>query len=502
MLAKCLVGSENGQMTTSAASEQLFEVELVEERAPSALAPAGEQKTFRRYDQSQCYLLPPSIDDWLPEDHEARFVSEVVEDLLDLSSIYASYASASGAPPYDPRMMLKLLVYAYSTGVTSSREIERHCRIDVAFRWLSANEVPDYRSIARFRRRHLDALDPLFLQVLGLCAKAGLVSLGRVALDGTKLDANASRHKAMSYDHIVPKIAGLEAEVASLLAEAEAVDQAEDEAFGPDRRGDEIAPELRRRESRLAKLREAKEAIEQEARERAAAQTRKKAEKAGKSENEVATAEAAAAQKAVPKPSAQRNFTDPESRMMKTNHGFDYAFNAQAVVDEESQVVLAAEVTQEASDVNQLVPMVEKAQENLTAAGIDGSPQTALADAGYCSEENLEAAEDLGPDVLAATGRQRHGEKFPTTPRGRVPKDATRREKMARKLRTKKGRADYARRKAIVEPVFGQMKTRQAAGQLRLRGLAGAQGEWTLHTICHNLRKLRNARTATGLVVA
>jgi transposase len=489
-------------MTSVLADDRLFEVELGEKEAPSPAVPAGEAKTFRRYDQSQSYLLPPSLDDWLPGDHEARFVSEVVEELLDLSPIYSSYESASGAPPYDPRMMLKLLLYAYATGVTSSREIERRCQTDVAFRWLTANAAPDYRSTSRFRRRHLGALRPLFLQVLGLCAKAGLVRLGRVALDGTKLIANASRHKAMSYDRIVPKIEELQAEVDALLAEAEGIDQAEDEAFGEDRRGDEIPAELARRESRLEKLRAAKEAIEKEARDKAEASARAKAEEAGKSAEEVTAAGKAAVERAKPKPSAQRSFTDPESRMMKTRNGFDYAFNAQAVVDEKSQVVLAGEVTDEAGDVNQFVPMIEKTEENLAAAGIDGAPEKLLTDAGYCSEDNLEAAEDLGPDVLVATGRQRRGEKFQKTPRGPVPKGATRREKMARRLRTKKGRADYARRKAIVEPAFGQMKVRQHAGQLRLRGLAGAQGEWTLHMICHNLRKLGNAGPTATLGLA
>ena len=316
-----------GPMTTTA-TVRLFDVEMGEAETPRPAAPAAEAKTFRRYDQSQCFLLPPSLDEWLDEDDEARFVSEVVENLLDLSPVYASYESASGAPPYDPRMMLKLLLYGYATGVTSSREIERCCKRDVGFRWLSANEAPDYRSISRFRRRHLDALRPLFLQVLGLCAKAGLVRLGRVALDGTKLDANASRHKAMSYDHIVPKIEELQAEVDALLAEAEATDAAEDEAYGEDRRGDEIPKELARRESRLAKLRAAKEAIEQDARDKAEAAARKKASEQGKAKDEVDAAGEAAAERAEPKPSAQRNFTDPEARMMKTNHGFDYAFNA------------------------------------------------------------------------------------------------------------------------------------------------------------------------------
>jgi hypothetical protein len=400
-------------------------------------------------------------------------------------------------------MTLKLLVYGYSIGVTSSREIERRCRRDVAFRWLSANEAPDFRSVSRFRRRHLEALRPLFLQVLGLCAKAVLVRLGRVALDGTKLDANASRRKAMSYDHISPKIDELQAEVDAMLAEAKVIDVVEDEAYGEDRRGNEVAVELARRESRLEKLRAAKEAIQKEARDKAeVAAARNKAAEQGKDPDEIDAAGKAAAERAKPRPSAQRNFTDPEARMMKTNHGFDYAFNAQAVVDEESQVVLAAEITQEAGDVNQLIPMVEKTEENLAGARIGGSPEKLLTDAGYCSEDNLEAAEDRRPDVLAATGRERHGEKFQRTPRGPVPKNATRRERMARRLRTKKGRADYARRKAIVEPACGQMKVRQNTGQLRLRGLQGAQGEWTLHVICHNLRKLANAGATARLAFA
>jgi transposase len=422
MLAESLVASKNWHMTANASTEQLFEVDMGEAQALRPAAPAGEAKTFRRYDQSQCFLLPPSLEDWLPEGHEARFVSEVVEDLLDLTAIYASYESASGAPPYDPRMMLKLLLYAYATGVTSSREIERRCHVDVAFRWLSANEAPDYRSVSRFRRRHLEALSPLFLQVLSLCAKAGLVRLGRVALDGTKLDANASRHKAMSYDRIVPKIEELQKEVDAMLAEAEAADAAEDDAYGKDRRGDEVPAELVRRESRLRKLREAKEAIEQEARDKAEAAARKKAAEQEKVPDEIDAAAKAAAERATPKPSAQRSFTDPEARMMKTNHGFDYAYNAQAVVDEEHQVILAAEVTQEASDAHQLVPMIKATEENLAAAGIAGSPTTLLADAGYCSEDNLEAAEDLDLDVLCATGRQRHGERFTPSPRGRIPK--------------------------------------------------------------------------------
>jgi len=236
-------------------------------------------------------LLPPSRDEWLAEDHEARFVSEVAENLLDLSAIYASYTSAAGAPPYQPKMMLNLVMFAYVTGVTSSRELERRCVVDVAFRWLSANQAPDYRSASRFRRRHLSALEDLFIQVLQLCAKAGVVRLGRVALDSTKLDANASKHKAMSYDHIVAKLEQLEAEVKSMLEEAERVDRAEDEAFGADRRGDELSAELSRKKTRLEKLRAARQAIEDEARDKAAAMVRHKAEAAQESQEEVDAAE-------------------------------------------------------------------------------------------------------------------------------------------------------------------------------------------------------------------
>jgi transposase len=481
-------------------------------------------------------LMPPSLDDWLPDDHTARFISEVVDELLDLSDIYDSYAEGSGGPPYDPAMMLKLLLYAYSTGVTSSREMERRCLVDIAFRWLSANTTPDYRSLARFRRRHEAALGDLFSQVLVLCCEAGLVTLGRVALDGTKLRASASRRKSMSYERLGPRIEEIEAQVATMLAEAEATDSREDEAYGVDKRGDEIPEELRRRETRIAKMRQAKEAIEAEARAKAEAKadkraktkatTSKKAElnqqaptnTVAKTETTVvddakvagstetvspASTDADATQTQIrPNPKAQRSFTDPESRMMKTNDGFQFAYNAQAVVDESSQVIVATKVTQAATDVNELIPMVEATTTSLKAANITRSPRVYLADAGYCSEANLGHITELNINALIATGRIKHNERASESPRGRIPKDATRRERMARRLRTKPGRIDYARRKAIVEPVFGQMKVRQKAGHLRLRGLSGAETEWMLHSICHNLRKLSNARVNAGLVMA
>ena len=473
--------------------------EIADDDEPVVMkAAAGRSKVFRRYDRDQSFLMPPSLDEWLPQDHTARFIDETVE-LLDLSAVYDSYVEASGAPPYDPAMMLKLLLYAYSTGVTSSREMERRCHIDVAFRWLAANSAPDYRSIARFRRRHLVALDDLFTQVLVLCCEAGLVKLGRVALDGTKLRASASRHKAMSYGRLGPGIARFEAEVAAILADAEATDLAEDEEFGEDKRGDEVPAELARRETRLVKMRAAKEAIEAEAAEKAAEKAGDKAEENGAHDDGVAQAAASAAAGATPRKQAQRSFTDPEARMMKTVDGFHYAYNAQAVVDEYSQVVLAADVTDQAGDVHQLIPMILATAISLTEAGIDAAPKMILADAGYCSEDNLQQLTNLEVNAVVATGRIRHNERVPDAPTGRIPKDATQRERMARRLRTKPGRVDYARRKAIVEPVFGQMKTRQHAKHLRLRGLTGAKGEWTLHAICHNLRKLANAAPVPGL---
>jgi len=458
------------------------------ETAP--LVPAGRNKTFRPYNPAQGFLLPPSLDDWLPQNHVARFISEAVDELLDLSELYASYEEAGGAPPYDPRMLLKVLLYGYSVGVTSSRALERSCINDVACRYLAANQTPDFRSIARFRRRHLKALEGLFTQVLAGCAMAGLVQLGRVALDGTKLRASASRHKAMSYDHIDPRLE----QVRALMAEAEMKDKAEDRRYGKQNRGDEIPAELQRHEGRIARLQEAKAALEAEARQQAEAAAAKRCAQQGKSEQETRAAVEKAVAKAVPSPRAQRNFTDPESRMMKMGDGsFQYGYNAQTVVDEYRQVILATKVTPCAGDVEQLLPMLGETRAALAAAGIPTMPRQLLADAGYCSQDNLAALDDQEVDVLIATGRLKHGEVVAAAPRGRIPKNATLTERMARRLRTKPGKAAYARRKAIVEPVFGQMKVRQHAGALRLRGLKGAVGEWTLHALCHNLRKLANS---------
>lgn len=464
---------------------------------PAAGVPVS--KTFRAFAPEQDLLLPPSLDDWLPAEHLARFIAELVDEHLDLSRIHASYTKAKGAPPYDPRLMVRILLYGYATGVRSSRQLEAACMDVVAFRWLAAGAGPDFRSIARFRRRHLAALGHLFVQALALCQAAGMVTLGRVALDGTKLRANASRRKAMSYARMSEKEKILAQEVSDLLAQAEQVDQAEDARFGKDSRGDELPEQLRRRESRLAKIREAKQALEDEARERAEQAARERAAAKGEDENETAQRVAVAAAAAVPTPKAQRNFTDPQSKIMKTSDGsFHQCFNAQAVVDEDHQVIVAAEATDCAADVAHLIPMTEQ-----TTVNTGQVPGEVLADAGYCSAENLEQAARLsaasGTEFFIATGRSKHDAPIPAAPRGRIRKDATARERMARKLTTKKGRTAYPRRKVIVEPVFGQMATLQNAKQLLLRGIDGARGEWLLLAACHNLRKLHGHVGVAGL---
>ncbi len=484
-------------------AQVLFELSG-QERAPVSSADVvdlvvGVRKRFRAFAPGQDLLLPPSLDEWLPADHLARFIADLVDEHLDLSRIHASYTRAKGGPPYDPRLMVRILLYGYTIGVRSSRALEAACVDVVAFRWLAAGAGPDYRSIARFRKRHLAALGHLFVQALALCQAAGMVKLGRVALDGTKLRANASRRKAMSYARMSEKEKILAQEVSDLLAQAEAIDAAEDAKFGKDARGDELPQELRRRESRLAKIREAKQALEDEARERARAEAERRARDKDAGEDTVAECVAAAVEKAVPTPKAQRNFTDPESRIMKTSDGsFHQCFNAQAVVDDAHQVIVATEVSNCAADVANLIPMTEQAAANTGAAAGE-----VLADAGYCSADNLTRAAavsaECGTEFYVATGRSKHDTPLPDRPVGRIPKAATPRERMARKLTTKKGRAAYARRKVIVEPVFGQMATLQNGKHLLLRGLDGARGEWLLLATCHNLRKLHGHVGTAGL---
>lgn len=438
--------------------------------------------------------MAPSIQDWVPDGHLARFVSDLVDEALDLSAIYASYEEERGFPPYDPRLMVKLLIYGYATATPSSRKLEERTYCDVAVRFLCADQHPDFRPIARFRKRHLDALAELFVQALRLCSQAGLVGLGALALDGTKLRANASRHKAMSYQRMIQAEAQLEAEIAAiranakaLLAEAEQTDADEDERFGADLRGDELPEELQRREGRVAKIREAKVALEAEAAER---ETARRAEMAEQGKTPRRPPDGRDPFK--PKSKAQRNFTDPESKIMKSSDGaFHQCFNGQAVVDSVTQVILAAEVSGQAPDVRLLEPALDQLSENLAAIDAelpDGAAMTA--DAGYFSEDNVRITEEHGLDPHIATGRFKHTEPPSPAPRGPITKDATPKQQMARKLKTKKGRAVYARRKAIVEPVFGQLDTVQEARQLLLRGQPAARAQWRFQCAIHNMLKL------------
>jgi len=422
-------------------------------------------KTFRPYAPEQDLLLPPSLRDWLPDDHLVYFVSDLI-DQLDLSAITRPYEQEErGFPPYHPVMLTKVLVYAYCVGIFSSRRIQRRLIEDIGFRVLAAGNQPDFRTIADFRKAHLPALRGLFEQVLRLARELGTPRVGRVALDGSKIKANASKHKAMSYGRMGEKQRQLRDEVTALLAQAEAADAAEDAEHGADRRGDELPAELQRRESRLQKIREAKRALE----------ARAKAE---------AAAAGDASAPATPDPKAQYNFTDPDSRIMKTPDGFAQAYNVQVAVDD-LQLIVGHAVTQQTNDKRQLLPMITTIE---TQSG--ETPTSLLADAGYCSETNLAAIADTPIEAYISTRKQKHGERPGPCPRGPLPQTATRLDRMTRKLQTKIGAAIYAARKAIVEPVIGQIKHARGFRQFLLRGFEQVQGEWSLVCTTHNLLKL------------
>ena len=451
-------------------------------------------KSFRPYSLDQRLLLPPDLRDWLPADDLAWFISDTVDE-LDLSAIVGTYEAGDGRgqPPYHPAMMVKLLLYAYCLGTPSSRKIEQATHRDVAFRVLAGDQHPDHDTLATFRTRHLDALAGLFVQVLQLCRAAGLVRLGHVALDGTKIQANASKHKAMSYARMEETERRLEEEVQRLLEEAARVDAAEDAAYGPGRRGDEVPAELARRETRLAKIRAAKAALEQQAREEAARRAEEARAKLAEREQRIGSAKGGVPKvpdpgQARPAPKAQRNFTDAESRIMVdgATKSFIQAYNAQVAVDDRAQVIVACALTQEATDVQQFVPMMERVQANMGTL-----PAVVTADAGYFSEANIEAPlvadvdlyvpPDGRVDRHAPGGRWRH----PRSPSAAM---------MRARLMTAAAAAIYARRKAIVEPVFGQTKEGRRFRRFSLRGHRQATGEWTIVCLTHNLLKLFRAR--------
>ncbi len=463
-------------------------------------------KRFRTDRLDQGLLLPPSLHDWLPERHLARFIADVIEE-LDLGLVYRSYeGDGRGLAAYEPAMMVRLLLYGYCVGVVSSRKMERATHEEVAFRYLSADTHPDHDTIAAFRKRHLEALAGLFVQALRLCQKAGLVKLGHVAIDGTKIKANASKHKAMSYDRMNETEQRLRQEVEELLRKAAAVDAAEDAQYGKGKSGDELPEELARRESRLKKIRAAKAELEQEAKEQAERQRAEaEAKIAKRRQQEVRTGKKAGGhdpkvpdpEQATPEAKAQRNFTDPESRIMPdgANKGsFIQAYNAQAAVDSQAQVIVAADITQQTNDSRQLLPMIGQVKTNIGC-----KPEAISADAGYWSEENVTDECVAGIDLHIATGRQKHGE--PREPAdGSPPEDASvveaisleksPKEAMRHKLRTEAGHGIYKMRKAIVEPVFGQIKERRGFRRFSFRGLDNARLEWKLICLTGNILKL------------
>jgi len=427
-------------------------------------------KVFRPYEPDQMFLMPASMREWLPQGHLAYFISDVVEQ-LDLSRVMERYRGEErGYPPYHPVMMVKVLLYAYCIGVPSSRKIARRLEEDVAFRVLAANNRPDFRTISDFRKEHLKALEGLFLQVLKLCQKAGLVKLGHVALDGTKVKANASRHKAMSYRRMKEEEVRLKEEIEALLRKAEVVDEEEDKQYGRDRRGDELPGELTFKEGRLKRIREAREALEAEARQEAEQSEREGREASG-----------------VPSDTAQRNFTDPGSHIMPGPGGkhFVQAYNAQAMVDSAHQVIVAAGLSSKPSDKGQAQPMTRLSQANTGTL-----PREMSGDAGYYSKAEVESLTGWGIDVYMPPDKMRHGRAVAQAPRGRIPANLSAADRMRRKLRTKKGRTSYGLRKQVAEPVFGQIKQARGYRQFLLRGIDKVNAEWQLICTGHNLLKL------------
>lgn len=437
--------------------------------------------TYRPYQPEQSFLLPPSLRDWLPQGHLAYFISDTI-DQLDVSALHERYeGDGRRSQPYHPTMLVKVLIYAYATGVFSSRKIARKLVEDVALRVLAAGNQPDFRTINRFRQQHLAVFGELFVQVVRLAKRMGLLKLGTVALDGTKVKANASKHKAMSYERMQQQEQKLAAEIQELLEKAEQVDAAEDEIYGADNSGEEIPAELERRESRIDKIREAMRALEAEQAEKDRAKGRREGD--NKVASEIRPQGGRSKYKrefGVPEPSAQRNFSDSESRIMKTNHGYEQCYNAQAVVEEGNQLIVAQQVVQNAADNPYLVEMVSQVKQNTGR-----KPQRVLADAGYKGEENFKALEERNIQGVIALGREKgSGEQTKTKGGG----EAT--ERMAKRLNSKRGRQHYRRRKALVEPAFGWVKRVLGFREFSLRGLEKVQGEWSLVSLALNLRRM------------
>lgn len=453
---------------------------------------------FKEYNRDQVYLLPPSLQDWLPTNDLAWLIIDAVSE-MDLSAFYRKYRlDGKGQAAYEPSMMVALLLYAYSLGFRSSREIEKLCERDIGFKVVSANQVPDHCTISRFRKDSGPMLKDLFNQVLKLCREAGLVKVGVVALDGSKVKANAALEANRTYGHI-------EREVRKMLDEAEARDAEEDRLYGPDKRGDELPAELADRTSRRARFSACKKRLEQEAAEKAAEQ-QSKIEQRKVSEAETGKKKRGRKPQKpdpAPSPEAKANVTDPDSRIMKTRKGYVQGYNSQAVVTEE-QIIIAAEVTNQENDYEQLHPMLKRAQENLKEIAPDKTPKikTALADAGFASNANFGAEKPEGPEFLIATQKdwkQRQEAAESSSPRGRIPKRLTLTQRMERKLLTRRGRALYKKRGQTVEAVFGQIKDNRGIRSFMRRGLEACSEEWKLICATHNLLKLW--RSGKGIAI-
>jgi transposase len=437
-------------------------------------------KEFRPWKIDEAQLLPASVQDYVPRDHLSRLIVALVREELDLSAITGSYRSVLGQPPFDPRMMTALLLHGYASGIYSSRRIAKAASERADFMMIVAGDPPDFRTVSEFRRRHLRALAALFVQVLRLCEKAGLVKLGHVALDGTKIKANASKHKAMSYQRMKKREAELEAEVDRWLKAAEAADREEDKLYGK-QRGDEMPDWVADKQKRLQKIREAKAALEAEAAAAAEEETRRRerAEEARKAEGRKKNGKTPAPPKADPEGKAQRNFTDPESRILKTKDGYIQGYNAQAAVDAQAQIIVAQSLTNSMSDQDQLVPLIDGIKDNLGR-----KPKEASADAGYCSEANLAALAEREVGAYLATGRAKH----PAEGRPKIAGPLVR--AMRDKLKRAGRRTRYRLRKQVVEPVFGQIKQARGFRQFLLRGIEKVKAEWALICTAHNLTKL------------
>lgn len=431
--------------------------------------------TFRPYSPGQDLLLPPSLNEWLPDGHLAYFVSDVVEE-LDLNAFYARFeGNGRRNSPFDPRMMLKVLIYAYATGVFSSRKIARKLEEDVAFRVLAAGNFPKHRTVCDFRKQHLAAFKAVFVQVVRIAREAELITLGTLAIDGTKVRASASKHKAMSYGRMQEEEARLSKEIDELCHQAGRADESEDQQFGPGHRGDELPEELQHRQGRLDKIRAAKERLEADQKARDDTKGRhpdddRRSPRGGRSFKR---------DYGIPEDKDQSNFTDPQSRIMKTSEGFQQCYNGQLAVDGEFQIIVANHQDNNPSDNGCLVPLLEDVKENLGSY-----PGQCLADAGYRKEEDLQALEEN--DIDGYVSLRREGKKTGTVDASRYPATA----RMAEKLVTATGRAIYAQRKHQVEAVNGWIKHVLGFRQFSMRGLNAVQGEWDLVCLSLNLRRM------------